>query len=349
MGFALGQLLGILALNFFLARVPVKWALAIAAWAQTLALFFSATLSRGLWSLVAAYLFVGLGGAFLVTLPGMLVGSNVKQGAARTLLQLLLAYAVGMMLTPIVIGFILGASVSWRWVLAGEAGMMLVLAASLPALPLPDIRGRENLRLRQVREVAGFRPSLFATVAAAAFAYMGAEFILDVWLSKFEVDTLGASKTWASIAVTLFWVGIVSGRLIARPLTRRFAVSRILLVGTAVMAACTLGIAVSRGQVLTDIFVFFTGLGASAAYPLICSYSAKFPHWHAGVVFSAVVFLSGAGMLIFPYLVGPLVAATSFRVAIGLSALVALVVALLTRNLRRAENEAREGAAEVSA
>ena len=349
MGFALGQLLGILLLNFFFARVPVKWALAIAAWAQTLALFFSATLSRGLWSLVAAYLFVGLGGAFLVTLPGMLVGANVKQGATRTLLQLLLAYAVGMMLTPIVIGFIIGASVSWRWVLAGEAGMMLVLAASLTALPLPDIRGRENLRLRQVREVAGFRPSLFATVAAAAFAYMGAEFILDVWLSKFEVDTLGASKTWASIAVTLFWVGIVSGRLIARPLTRRFAVSRILLVGTATMAAFTLGVALSRGQVLTDIFVFFTGLGASAVYPLICSYSARFPHWHAGVVFSAVVFLSGAGMLIFPYLVGPLVAATSFRVAIGLSALLALVVAVLTRNLRRAENEARDGAAEVSA
>jgi len=348
-GFALGQLLGILLLNFFLARVPVRWSIAVATWVQAIALLCSAVISRGLWSLVGTYVFIGLGSVFLLTIPGIVVGSNVKKGAARAILQLLIAYAIGMMLTPVAIGVILGAGASWRWVLAGEAGLSLVLAVLLTLLPLPDVRGRENLRVRQVKEVIGFHPRLFATMAIAAFVYVGAEFILDVWLAKFETDTLGAGKAWAGAVVAIFWVGIVAGRFIVQPLTSKFPISRILLVGTTAMAVFTVGIAVSRSLVLTDILVFFAGLGAAASTPLILSYSARFPKWHAGVVFSAVMFLAGLGVLIFPYVVGPLVAATNFRVAIGLSALLAVGVAISTRYLHRAENEPLNDGAEAAA
>ena len=348
-GFALGQLLGILLLNFFLARVPVRWSIAVATWVQAIALLCSAVISRGLWSLVGTYVFVGLGSVFLLTIPGIVVGSNVKKGAARAILQLLIAYAIGMMLTPVAIGVILGAGASWRWVLAGEAGLSLMLAVLLTLLPLPDVRGRENLRVRQVKEVIGFHPRLFATMAIAAFIYVGAEFILDVWLAKFETDTLGAGKAWAGAVVAIFWVGIVAGRFIVQPLTSKFPISRILLVGTTAMAVFTVGIAVSRSLVLTDILVFFAGLGAAASTPLILSYSARFPKWHAGVVFSAVMFLAGLGVLIFPYVVGPLVAATNFRVAIGLSALLAVGVAISTRYLHRAENEPLDDGAEAAA
>jgi fucose permease len=200
-----------------------------------------------------------------------------------------------------------------------------------------------------VREVVGFHPRLFATMAIAAFIYVGAEFILDVWLAKFETDTLGAGKAWAGAVVAIFWVGIVAGRFIVQPLTSKFPISRILLVGTTAMAVFTVGIALSRSLVLTDILVFFAGLGAAASTPLILSYSARFPKWHAGVVFSAVMFLAGLGVLIFPYVVGPLVAATNFRVAIGLSALLAVGVAISTRYLHRAENEPLNDGAEAAA
>ena len=115
------------------------------------------------------------------------------------------------------------------------------------------------------------------------------------------------------------------------------------------MALFTFGIAVSPSQALTGTFAFFAGLGASTSYPLICSYSAKFPRWHAGVVFSAIIFVSGVGRLIFPYLVGPLAAASSFRVAIGLAAFLAFVVSLLTLYLHGVAKEGRGGVAETAA
>jgi hypothetical protein len=70
--------LGVVALNFALARVPVKWALIGAAWLQTVGLAAAGILARGLWSLFAAYVVVGTGCVFLNSLPGMWVTSHVK-------------------------------------------------------------------------------------------------------------------------------------------------------------------------------------------------------------------------------------------------------------------------------
>ena len=211
-GYAIGMLAGVLALNFALARVPVKWGLVGAAWLQTVGLASAGLLARGLWSLFAAYMVVGAGCVFLNSLPGMWVTSHVKVGTDRAMVVLLLSFATGMMVTPLAIGGALGLGASWRWVLIVEAGLSLVLAILLTVLPVSDIEGRENLRLRQLREVIGFNPRLFGAVLGASILYIGAEFILNVWLAKFEIDTFAVGKTTASLAVTFFWVGLVVGQ-----------------------------------------------------------------------------------------------------------------------------------------
>jgi fucose permease len=172
-------------------------------------------------------------------------------------------------------------------------------------------------------------------VLAAAFTYIGSEFILNVWLSKFEIDTLGANRTWAGLVVTMFWIGLVIGRLALVPFTRRVLASRLLVGCMAVMAVFSLGLALAPNREVSLAVSFLAGLGASAAFPLICSYSGKFPRWHSGVVFSGIIFVSGFGRLVFPYVIGPLAAATTFRVALGLAAFLAAVTIVLGLVLHR--------------
>ncbi|MFH0915064.1 MAG: MFS transporter [bacterium] len=338
-GYAIGMLVGVLALNLVLARVPVKWGLIGAAWLQTVGLAAAAVLARGLWSLFATYVVVGAGCVLLNSLPGMWVGSRVKTGTDRAMVVLLLSFAAGMMVTPLAIGAALGLGASWRWVLIVEAGLSLALATLLTVLPVSDIKGRENLRLRQLREVIGFNPRLFGAVLGASILYIGAEFILNVWLAKFEIDTFAASKTVASLAVTLFWVGLVAGRMIIVPLTRRFRTSRLLMTGTAVMAVFALGVALSTSLEMSMVMAFCSGLGASGAFPLILSFSGRFPSWHAGVVFSAVIMAGALGRIIFPYLIGPLAHSLGFRVAIGLAFVLAAALAVLSLYLHRVSGE----------
>ena len=332
---ALGNILGVFVLNVLLARIPIKWNLVGAAWIQTIGLLASALLARGLWSLFGTLFVVGFGVVFLNAIPGMLIGHHVRTGTARMMVFVLVFFAVGMMVTPPLIGVALDLGASWHWVLLVEAVVSAGLAVALTALPVLDIPGRENLRLRQVRDVVSFNPRLLTVMLAAAFTYIGAEFILNVWLSKFEIDTLGASHTWASLVVTMFWIGLVAARLVLVPFTRRVLASRLLVGCMAVMAVFSLGLAVAPSTEVSLVVSFFAGLGASAAYPLICSYSGKFPHWHSGVVFSAAIFVSGFGRLIFPYVIGPLAAATTFRVALGLAAVLAAATIVLGFVLHR--------------
>ncbi len=340
-GFAVGMLIGVVALNFLLARVPVKWALVGAASLQALGLVASGWLAQGLWSLMLAYLLVGTGCVLLNSLPGMWITCHIKVGADRAMVTMLVFFALGMMVAPLLIGAALGWGATWHSVLLAEAVMSVALAVLVAFSPVSDIEGRENLRLRRLREVVGFNPRLFAAVLTASIFYIGAEFTFNVWLAKYEIDVFGVGKTLAGLAVTLFWVGLLIGRLVVIPLTRRLPPARILMAGAAVLAVFALGVALSVSPEMSMVLSFFAGLGASAGFPLILSFSARFPRWHAGVVFSSVIMAGALGRIIFPYLVGPLAESLGFRTAMGLAFVLAAALSLLTLYLHRVSGEAQ--------
>jgi fucose permease len=339
-GFAAGMLIGVVCLNFVLAHVPVKWGLVGAASLQTLGLVASGVAARGLWSLMAAYLFVGAGCVLLNSLPGMWITSHIKTGADRSMVTMLIFFALGMMVAPLVIGAALGWGASWRSVLLGEAVMSAALALLVALSPVSNIQGRENLRPGKLREMIGFNPRLFVAVLTASILYIGAEFTFNVWLAKYEIDTFDVDKTIAGLAVTLFWVGLLIGRLVVIPLTRRLPAARILMAGAGVWAVFALGVALAVSVEMSMVMSFCAGLGASAGFPLILSFSARFPRWHAGVVFSSVIMAGALGRIIFPYLVGPLAESLSFRIAMGLAFVLAGALSVLSLYLHRVSRQA---------
>jgi len=217
----------------------------------------------------------------------------------------------------------------------------VLLALVLAAFPLADIPGRENLRLRHVREVVAFNPRLVAAMMAAGFMYTGAEAILTTWLPKFEVDVFGAGGAWAGMVVTLYFVGQLIGRSAMSTLIRRFLPST-MLVGFAIVMAVFVGAtAAAPSQGASLALMLFAGLGASASVSQIGSYSSRFPNWHAGVVFSAFQIAAGLGASLFPYMTGPVAEGLGFRAAIAVAVIPALILALLALCLRRVSGEVK--------
>lgn len=339
--FFLGGIVGLLTLNLFLAKMPAKWCLVGMAGVETAALAAVGLLARSTWLFALIYFFIGFPCMALAGIPGMWVSVHMRQKAAWALNLLVLSSVTGMTITPLVVGFVLGAGGYWRWIYAAEAVLGLVATLVLVALPLADIPGRENLRPRQVREVVTGKPRLLAAIVAAGFMYMGAEAILLVWLPKFEGEVFGASAWWASLAVTLYWVGQITGRLATIPATRRFLPSSLLAIGTTGMAAFAVALATAPTQALSLVFSFGVGLGSSGSFSHIGSYASKFSLWHAGVVFSLFQMVGGVGGMVFPYITGPLAEAWSFRGAIGLAAAPAFIAAVLALVLRRVSGESR--------
>lgn len=340
-GFFLGVVIGIVILNAYLARLPIKWTLVGGVALQGAGLVAAGATSGGLWSLASAYLVVGVGGAMLNNSCWIWLSTHAKRNMAESALAMVLFFALGMIVTPVVLGLAMDNGATWRDMLYVEGGVSLALALAFVFLPLLDAPGRKNLRLTHLKEVVAHDRPLLLAIAGAGFMYTGAEAALNVWLPKFQLELFAVSDTWASLTVTLFWVGLAGGRLLTMPLTRRFAPARLLLVCCFAMAAFAVGIAFAPSQKASLVLTVGAGLGASASYALIGSYAGRFPGWQSGVASSFFVLSGAVGSTALPYLLGPLAGAAGFRVALAATAAPAVLCALFALVIHARTREKR--------
>ena len=290
---------------------------------------------------------MGFGCVFLNSLPGMWVTSHVKAGTSHAMVVLLLFFAIGMMVTPVVIGAALG----WGDLEVGlhlRGRPVVSLAVVLTVRPVSDIAGRENLRWGQIRDVVGFNPRSSGRCSWPPSSTSGRSSSSTCgWPSSRSMSS-AASKAVASLAVALFWAGLIIGRLIVIWLTKRYLASRLLLVGTAIMAVFALGMALSNSVAMSMVMAFFSGFGASAAFPL-SSVSPGVPRLaRRGGLFGRGHGGRRWGASIFPYLVGPIADSLGFRLAMGLAFVLAAALSLLALALHRVVGRGRDGRLEAA-
>jgi len=87
------------------------------------------------------------------------------------------------------------------------------------------------------------------------------------------------------------------------------------------------------------LFSTAAGLGASASFGIIGSYSGRFPAWQSAVASSVFVFAGGVGSIVFPYLTGPIASAGGFRLALAMTAVPALAYAAFSLVIRAGSGE----------
>lgn len=330
LGLFLGEIVGIVFLNTVMARVPVKWGLVGGAIVMGLALVVAGAVSRNLISLLASYIFAGIGWAMVNITGWMWVSAHIRKGTAAATLLIVLFFALGMTITPLALGIILDMGVTWRWIMIVEGMLSLAFGFVATAFPLLDILGRENVRPSHIKQIAAHNPGLLMGMLGASFMYIGTETCITVWLPKFQLDTFASSDTWANLSVVLFSAGLVAGRLGFRPLTRRFAPSRLILACGCALALTIVGISLAPTLSISLLLSLAAGLGASASYGLIGSYSGRFPGWQAGIASSLFVLAGGFGGMIFPYLIGPLASVGGLRLALAVTAVPATIFAVFS-------------------
>jgi FHS family glucose/mannose:H+ symporter-like MFS transporter len=330
----LGNVSGILILNMLMARVPAKRVLTAGIFLQGVGLVLAGAAAQNLWSLCLAYVVVGFGGALLNTTCWMWLSTHVRENVAAAALLMIMFFGLSMVVVPVVIGVALDHGALWRWILVAEGCIALLLGIAYLRLPLLDIPGRQNVRFGHIKQVVATDGRLLFAMMATGLLYTGSEMTLNVWLPKFQIDVFGSADTWASFSVTLFWIGLVAGRWIMRPFSRRHRPSRLLLVCAGVMAVFTVALAFAPNQVAALLLSVGAGLGASAAYGLIGSYASSFPQWQAGVASSLFILAGGIGSISFPYMMGPLASAAGFRTALAILAIPVLTLGLVSFLLR---------------
>jgi FHS family glucose/mannose:H+ symporter-like MFS transporter len=288
-------------------------------------------------------------------------------GRGDALSRLHLFYSVGALTAPLVLGTIVAAGVDWRVPFLASSVVAVALAAPLrivgavpPRAVTPRAHGavapaasgspggESDAPGGDAGRATGVVPrSLRIPLAALAVAiacYVGSEAGVSSWLVAFLADE---PLTTATLALSLFWIGLALGRLAAGRFGRHiapvpYAVASVLLAAIAIAGA----VVGPSGMVQIGLFAV-AGFGLGPVYPMIMATAGSYYPHRAAAVSGLLTTAGVAGSIIYPPLMGFTSASIGLAAGmLGAAALagacaVAVLVAAATAERRRAPDPVR--------
>ena len=182
-------------------------------------------------------------------------------------------WGVGATLGPAVIGLLLRLTGQWRGAYLGMAAAQCVLAAVMFAsLPLwrkaeGDADGQSesgNIQPMRLREVLML--PLAGPVLISLLAYCGAESVMNLWCASYLVGARGIAADRAASWVSLFFLGITLGRMLAGFLSVRMRPAQLVRAGV-LLAIVGIALLLSPLDSLLPAACLLVGLGFAPVYP----------------------------------------------------------------------------------
>ncbi|MDY2655398.1 MAG: MFS transporter [Candidatus Limiplasma sp.] len=182
-------------------------------------------------------------------------------------------WGVGATLGPAVIGLLLRLTGQWRGGYLGMAAAQCVLAAVMFAsLPLwrkaeGDADGQSesgNIQPMRLREVLML--PLAGPVLISLLAYCGAESVMNLWCASYLVGARGIAADRAASWVSLFFLGITLGRMLAGFLSVRMRPAQLVRAGV-LLAIVGIALLLSPLDSLLPAACLLVGLGFAPVYP----------------------------------------------------------------------------------
>ncbi len=304
-----------------------------------------AVLSTAVWMAVGYLIFAGgfgnpglLIAAFLMT--GMARGGNSNfantmistlpgEKAARGYNLLHGAFAVGALLSPLVLIFCAGRwpAAGWRVMAALLCALCLLQLAVYARMPLPEERPEKGLKSV---DWSFLKVRLFWLGSAMLFFYISTEYAIVGWLVTYFQDIGVLDPNQSQLMNSLLWLVIFAGRMVGAAVTGRISRSRLLVIDG--LGLCAFFLLMFFSRTPAPIVIGLMGVGAFMAtiYPTAFAFGSDCVRGN-DMGCSVMIFSGSAGGIITPALVG-FVAERTGDIRAGM-ALVAVCTVLLLASI----------------
>ena len=297
--------------------------------------------SASVLSAAAGSMLIGLGyGVCESQFSSLLVDTN--PGRATRVVNFSQAILVaGAIVSPIVVNAYLAGGGGWRFVFLCLGGVFLILLLCLAPqkygekpIPAPERKAIFVFKL--------FREKLFTLLIVCMALYVSVEACAGFFMIDF-FKSYGLSEDQGSLALSLFWLFMIPGRLAAGLLknAERF----ILAVSIAVSGIAMVGVLVVPAGWMKVACFSLLGLGAGPTWPAIASLIGKFYPRYTGAAFGIIMASCAVGGIVSPLVVGFVADAAGISLGYillaGIIAVMLLLQPLLAGMIR--QNEASAG------
>ncbi len=323
--------------TYFIGRLLDRVNARVVAWSGVFflgvgALIVSAATSS-VWAFVALT-FYGFGFGSMLVCGNVLVVRMSAPNSAPALNALSVCFALGGIVGPeITTAILVRADVATAYALfAAAAFLMLPIMLMVNVMPPARIVQTEGIDTRI---------PLTPIILFAAFfmVYTGAEIGFTSWIYTQMHNVAGLTVQEAARAVSLFWIGMVVGRLIGIPLTRRVR-DEVILIGASALLSLTVALLLmfATNPLISMIAVALFGLFAGPIFSsALAMVGRRFPY-AAGSISGTLLALGNIGVGVLPFVQGQVGRGIDGGYIVTLIAALVLIglAVLLARDTRRA-------------
>jgi len=296
----------------------------------------------GLAGLLCAGFVIGLSNGGIDIGANALIVELNRERLASALNYLHVLFGVGALLGPLLVSAAFATHLPYWWVFGGGAIACALIGVRLGVTPAAEVRvapaaGSENGFILMLS-----RPLIWL-ISAVMFLYVGAEAGIGAWLFLYLRMAGALGPMLASWGVSLYWLGLVCGRVFGGRLGHRIALPQFTMLASALSAAALLIlIAAPTAAVLAASAVFLIGFGYGPVFPnMIAVGATRFPS-EVGRMTSIVVAGGALGAIVAPWIMGYAIAHVSARASMEIALGFTIAMAALSLPLRAHDAVSRE-------
>lgn len=181
-------------------------------------------------------------------------------------------YGVGVSISPYLLSFALAGQGGWRggyrWVAFLQIAISAVVILTLPlwkkVAQKPGMEEEKpvTLTIPQLLKVRGLKP-----VWLMFFASCTVEYLCNAWGATFLVEHKGLAEADAARTVTLYFVGLATGRLLSGLLSGKLTPKKLVILGESTLVLAVILLFLPIPAKLAWIALFLVGLGVGPIYP----------------------------------------------------------------------------------
>jgi fucose permease len=262
------------------------------------------------------------------------------------------AFAIGAVAGPVIIGLLLAKGLSWTLLFRAISVLFALLGIALAAMPFAKL----GSVARESSVGAAAKPKrspAYRLGFVCLLLYVGAELGISNWIAEYFVRIFAADPAFASLTVSLFWIGLLAGRFGVPALYRGSRQEAVLVVSSLLLVASTIGLcvmgvasAVSAGGEsplwAPAAFTFLAGLGCSIIYPTVISLVGISCAEAQAEAISFSVAGGGVGLFAFPFLMSWISQGYGIKIGFASYAIIAALTAFACAALAKVFAKARK-------
>ncbi len=278
---------------------------------------------------------VGLANGGLEVVTNLEVIHMEQKGQSRLMNLMHAAFCVGAIVGPSAVGIVLQAGIPLVSVFLVSAVLLAALAVLVGLTKFPRVRAAAEHRTPSGRSI--LREPLVLLMTLALLVYVGTEIGISSWSSEYVSRVLDVPAATAALAVAVFWLGLLAGRLGISVAYKGNRPDRLMLALAALSAAALVGVLLARSVPAVAAAIFAAGLGCSGYYPLGMSLLGT--RFKSGVAVGTAATGGGAGSVAFPFFMALLSQSVGIRDGfwfyLGMGLLLVVISILLVGVVRR--------------